>query len=61
MGPPYRRSLKDLVHEHLGATIQNDSIIGHSSVEDAAATLDLVRHFIVSKPPSSNNVVLSIH
>ncbi|KAG5725008.1 RNA exonuclease 3 [Termitomyces sp. T112] len=51
MGPPYRRSLKDLVREHLGSTIQNDSTVGHSSLEDAAATLDLVRHFVLNKPP----------
>ncbi|KAG6911188.1 hypothetical protein DXG01_003055 [Tephrocybe rancida] len=51
MGAPYRRSLKDLVREHLGSLIQTDSTVGHSSVEDAAATLDLVRHFIINKPP----------
>ncbi|KAG6866436.1 hypothetical protein C0991_003954 [Blastosporella zonata] len=51
MGAPYRRSLKDLVREHLGSLIQTDSTVGHSSVEDAAATLDLVRHFILNKPP----------
>ncbi|KAG6810869.1 hypothetical protein H0H92_009990 [Tricholoma furcatifolium] len=50
MGAPYRRSLKDLVREHLGILIQSDSTAGHSSVEDAAATLDLVRHFILNKP-----------
>ncbi|KAG6873752.1 hypothetical protein C0995_011571 [Termitomyces sp. Mi166 len=55
MGPPYRRSLKDLVREHLGSTIQNDSIVGHSSLEDAAATLDLVRHFILNKPPPKSD------
>ncbi|KAG6872128.1 hypothetical protein C0993_002418 [Termitomyces sp. T159_Od127] len=52
MGAPYRRSLKDLVREHLGSTIQNDTVVGHSSLEDAVATLDLVRHFILNKPPA---------
>ncbi|KAG6884946.1 hypothetical protein C0992_005585 [Termitomyces sp. T32_za158] len=55
MGAPYRRSLKDLVREHLGSTIQNDTVIGHSSLEDAAATLDLVRHFILNNKPSPSS------
>ncbi|KAF8076496.1 ribonuclease H-like domain-containing protein [Lyophyllum atratum] len=51
MGAPYRRSLKDLVRENLGSLIQTDSTVGHSSVEDAAATLDLVRWHVLNKPP----------
>ncbi|KAG5639273.1 hypothetical protein H0H81_004934 [Sphagnurus paluster] len=51
MGPPFRRSLKDLVRENLNSLIQTDSTVGHSSVEDAAATLDLVRWHILNKPP----------
>ncbi|GLB33907.1 putative EXOIII [Lyophyllum shimeji] len=50
-GAPYRRSLKDLVRESLGLLIQTDSVVGHSSVEDAAATLDLVRWHVLNKPP----------
>ncbi|KAG5648975.1 hypothetical protein DXG03_000324 [Asterophora parasitica] len=50
-GAPYRRSLRDLVRENLGTQIQTDSTAGHSSVEDAAATLDLVRWHIINKPP----------
>ncbi|KAF5387710.1 hypothetical protein D9615_000495 [Tricholomella constricta] len=51
LGAPFRRSLKDLVRENLGTLIQTDSSAGHSSVEDAAATLDLVRWHILNKPP----------
>lgn len=50
-GPPYRRALRDLVRENLGILIQTGSAsVGHSSVEDAAATLDLVRWYILNKP-----------
>ncbi|KIL68064.1 hypothetical protein M378DRAFT_100578 [Amanita muscaria Koide BX008] len=49
-GLPYRRSLRDLVREHLGRTIQTgDGTVGHSSVEDAIATIDLVRWYILNK------------
>ncbi|KAG6857084.1 hypothetical protein H0H87_009645 [Tephrocybe sp. NHM501043] len=51
MGAPMRRKLRDLVREHLGTHIQTDDTAGHSSVEDAAATLDLVRHFLLNTPP----------
>lgn len=50
-GPPYRRSLKDLAREHLGIVIQaGDATVGHSSVEDAAATLNLVRWQVINGP-----------
>ncbi|KIM90892.1 hypothetical protein PILCRDRAFT_811388 [Piloderma croceum F 1598] len=50
-GPPYRRALKDLVKEHLGTLIQaGGGSVGHSSVEDSIATLDLVRWYILNKP-----------
>ncbi|KAG7096859.1 hypothetical protein E1B28_004267 [Marasmius oreades] len=44
VGPPYRRALRDLVRDHLGKSIQvGGGTVGHSSLEDAIATLDLVR------------------
>ncbi|KAF8974468.1 ribonuclease H-like domain-containing protein [Flammula alnicola] len=53
-GLPYRRSLKDLVREKLGKMIQmGDATEGHSSVEDASATLDLVRWYILNKQKSA--------
>ncbi|KAF9268064.1 ribonuclease H-like protein [Marasmius fiardii PR-910] len=43
-GAPYRRALRDLARDHLGTTIQaGGGSVGHSSLEDAIATLDLVR------------------
>jgi len=49
-GPPYRRSLRDLVREHLGKTIQSGGgTVGHSSVEDAIATIELVRWYVLNK------------
>ncbi|KAJ7638905.1 ribonuclease H-like domain-containing protein [Roridomyces roridus] len=49
-GPPYRKSLKDLAREHLGLTIQTGGgTVGHSSVEDSIATLDLVKWYITNK------------
>ncbi|KAH7887664.1 ribonuclease H-like protein [Phlebopus sp. FC_14] len=57
-GPPYRRSLRDLVKDHLGITIQaGGGSTGHSSIEDSVATLDLVRWYVVNK--STNTVVQS--
>ncbi|KAJ7276489.1 Rexo1 protein [Mycena haematopus] len=51
-GPPYRKALKDLAREHLGITIQSGGgSVGHSSVEDSIATLDLVKWHIVNRPP----------
>ncbi|KAF9569297.1 hypothetical protein CPC08DRAFT_677931 [Agrocybe pediades] len=53
-GPPYRRSLKDLVREKLGKMIQmGDATEGHSSVEDASSTLDLLRWYILNKQKSA--------
>ncbi|PPQ68000.1 hypothetical protein CVT26_007363 [Gymnopilus dilepis] len=53
-GPPYRRSLKDLVREKLGKMIQmGDATQGHSSLEDAISTLDLVRWYILNKQKSA--------
>ncbi|CAE6365258.1 unnamed protein product [Rhizoctonia solani] len=47
-GPPYRRALKDLARQHLGILIQNNAgeNLGHSSLEDAVATLDLVKFWV---------------
>ncbi|KAJ7507912.1 Rexo1 protein [Mycena galericulata] len=51
-GPPYRKALKDLAREHLGITIQSGGgTVGHSSVEDSVATLDLVKWHILNRPP----------
>ncbi|CAL1700748.1 unnamed protein product [Somion occarium] len=50
-GAPFRRALKDLVKEHLQRTIQSGgATVGHSSVEDSVATLDLVRYYMLNKP-----------
>ncbi|KAI0081741.1 ribonuclease H-like protein [Panus rudis PR-1116 ss-1] len=50
-GRPYRRALRDLVKEHLGKTIQSGGgTVGHSSVEDSIATLDLVRWHVLNGP-----------
>ncbi|KAH7914206.1 ribonuclease H-like protein [Hygrophoropsis aurantiaca] len=50
-GPPYRQSLRYLAKEHLGLSIQTGGgTVGHSSVEDSIATLDLVRWYILNKP-----------
>ncbi|KAH8830486.1 ribonuclease H-like protein [Flagelloscypha sp. PMI_526] len=46
----YRRSLRDLVRQHLGIAIQaGGGTKGHSSVEDSIATLDLLRWHILEK------------
>ncbi|KAH9844275.1 ribonuclease H-like protein [Rhodofomes roseus] len=51
-GPPYRRALRALAKEHLGQTIQQGGgTVGHSSVEDSVATLDLVRWHVLNRPP----------
>ncbi|KAJ7498823.1 ribonuclease H-like domain-containing protein [Mycena latifolia] len=52
-GPPYRKALRDLAREHLGITIQSGGgTVGHSSVEDSVATLDLVKfHILNFRPP----------
>ncbi|KAH7921815.1 ribonuclease H-like protein [Leucogyrophana mollusca] len=50
-GPPYRQSLRNLAKEHLGLAIQTGGgTVGHSSVEDSIATLDLVRWYVLNKP-----------
>ncbi|KAF9057654.1 Rexo1 protein [Panaeolus papilionaceus] len=61
-GLPYRRSLRELVRENLGRLIQTgDATQGHSSIEDASATLDLVRWLVMngkqtsSKPPNPSS------
>jgi hypothetical protein len=39
------------VKEHLGIMIQGGGgLVGHSSVEDSIATLDLVRWYVLNKP-----------
>ncbi|KLT45408.1 ribonuclease H-like protein [Cutaneotrichosporon oleaginosum] len=42
-GRPYRRALRDLVKEHLGYFIQENSVGGHSSAEDARATIEVLK------------------
>ncbi|KAL7423563.1 RNA exonuclease 3 [Cryptotrichosporon argae] len=43
-GHPYRRALRDIVKEKLGYFIQDRTAdLGHSSAEDARATLDVLR------------------
>ncbi|GMK55225.1 hypothetical protein CspeluHIS016_0202810 [Cutaneotrichosporon spelunceum] len=42
-GPPYRRALRDLVKDHLGYFIQDNSAAGHSSAEDARATIEVLK------------------
>jgi len=47
LGLPYRRSLRELAKVYLDLMIQSgDGNTGHSSLEDARATLDLVRHWV---------------
>ncbi|GAW07161.1 rexo1 protein [Lentinula edodes] len=54
-GAPYRRALRDLAREHLNSTIQEGGgSSGHSSLEDAIATLDLWH-----KEPSSGFIACS--
>ncbi|KAG8899811.1 RNA exonuclease 3 [Tulasnella sp. 403] len=57
-GPPRRRALRDVASEVLGRTIQAGAsssgetgmgTVGHSSLEDARATLDLVRWWVCEK------------
>ena len=44
----------DSVKEYLGQTIQaGGGTVGHSSVEDSVATLDLVRWHVLNRPPPS--------
>ncbi|KAI0318701.1 hypothetical protein OF83DRAFT_1056421 [Amylostereum chailletii] len=49
-GWPYRRALRDLAKEHLSRSIQTGgAALGHSSIEDSVATLDLVKWFVLNK------------
>ncbi|KIK68048.1 hypothetical protein GYMLUDRAFT_36869 [Collybiopsis luxurians FD-317 M1] len=58
-GAPYRRSLRDLAREHLNLTIQvGGGSTGHSSLEDAIATLDLVRLYLINSRKLSKGAVL---
>lgn len=57
-GHPYRRALKDLAKEHLGQMIQRGGAdIGHSSVEDSIATLNLVRWYVLNKSTVPSKLV----
>ncbi|KAF7793647.1 hypothetical protein EIP86_004762 [Pleurotus ostreatoroseus] len=51
LGAPYRPALRVLAKAHLGKTIQEGGgSVGHSSVEDSVATLDLVRWHLLHHP-----------
>ncbi|KAF9076733.1 hypothetical protein BDP27DRAFT_1283459 [Rhodocollybia butyracea] len=55
-GAPYRRALRDLAREHLNSTIQEGGgSTGHSSLEDAIATLDLVRLFLINNRKTASS------
>lgn len=50
-GLPFRQKLKTLAYNHLGRTIQSGSVTeGHSSAEDAKASLDLVKWKVSTEP-----------
>ncbi|EST06875.1 Exonuclease, RNase T/DNA polymerase III [Kalmanozyma brasiliensis GHG001] len=51
-GFPFRTSLRDLTARFLGKIIQNGTSLGHSSLEDAKMSLELVRHKMVNDPIS---------
>ncbi|ETS64218.1 hypothetical protein PaG_01457 [Moesziomyces aphidis] len=51
-GFPFRTSLRDLTAKHLGKIIQNGTSLGHSSLEDALMSLELVRFKMVNDPTS---------
>lgn len=51
-GFPFRTSLRDLTARFLGKIIQNGTSLGHSSLEDARMSLELVRHKMVNDPTS---------
>ena len=51
-GFPFRTSLRDLTAKYLGKIIQNGTSLGHSSLEDARMSLELVRHKMVNDPTS---------
>lgn len=50
-GPPFRRALRDIVSDKLQKMIQTGGEAGHSSIEDAVATLDLVRWWMANEKP----------
>ncbi|GJJ07561.1 hypothetical protein Clacol_001763 [Clathrus columnatus] len=58
-GPPYRRALRDLVSDKLQKMIQTGGQTGHSSIEDAIATLDLVRWWIANEKPLKEKKAVS--
>ncbi|SPO28694.1 related to exonuclease GOR [Ustilago trichophora] len=51
-GFPFRTSLRDLTAKFLGKIIQNGTSLGHSSLEDARMSLELVRHKMINDPTS---------
>ncbi|GAC95847.1 exonuclease [Pseudozyma hubeiensis SY62] len=51
-GFPFRTSLRDLTARYLGKIIQNGTSLGHSSLEDAVMSLELVRYKMVNDPTS---------
>ncbi|TKY89838.1 hypothetical protein EX895_001135 [Sporisorium graminicola] len=51
-GFPFRTSLRDLTARFLGKIIQNGTSLGHSSLEDARMSLELVRLKMVTDPTS---------
>lgn len=51
-GFPFRTSLRDLTAKYLGKIIQNQTSLGHSSLEDARMSLELVRYKMVNDPTS---------
>lgn len=51
-GFPFRTSLRDLTAKYLGKIIQNGTSLGHSSLEDARMSLELVRYKMVNDPTS---------
>lgn len=50
---PFSVIHNDRVREKLGKMIQTAGASGHSSVEDASGTLDLVRWYILNKQKSA--------
>ncbi|CAG7848261.1 Exonuclease GOR; AltName: Full=Antigen GOR; AltName: Full=RNA exonuclease 1 homolog-like [Serendipita indica DSM 11827] len=49
-GLPFKRALRVLAREYLGRSIQQGGAeVGHSSAEDALATLDLVKHYVLDQ------------
>ncbi|KAG8696642.1 RNA exonuclease 3 [Ceratobasidium sp. 395] len=62
-GFPYRRALRDLARDHLGLLIQNNveggETQGHSSLEDAVATLDLVKFWVQEQKRKSGRSTVS--